>query len=132
MPKRLNSGFGHHRLESCGPSHSRHKIAEDYPNFFAMLRSLPSAIYDALDTLYELNVVFSQFLGSASMIFFFSFAFLASSSCLAFSCCSRLFFLSFYFSGVFFAFFSFLSFPFFSYLFFVSFFQLTCVCRAYA
>ena len=24
MPKRLKSGFGHHRLESCGPSNGRH------------------------------------------------------------------------------------------------------------
>ena len=35
-----------------------------------MLRSLPSAIDDALDTLHEPNAVFSQFLGSASMTFF--------------------------------------------------------------
>ena len=35
-----------------------------------MLRSLPSAIDDVLDTLYEPNAVFSQFLGSASMTFF--------------------------------------------------------------
>ena len=27
MPKRLKSGFGHHRLESCGPSNGRDKIA---------------------------------------------------------------------------------------------------------
>ena len=27
MPKELKSGFGHHRLESCGPSNGRHKIA---------------------------------------------------------------------------------------------------------
>ena len=27
MPKRLKSGFGHHRLVSCGPSNGRHKIA---------------------------------------------------------------------------------------------------------
>ena len=27
MPKRLKSGFGHHRLESCGPSNGRLKIA---------------------------------------------------------------------------------------------------------
>ena len=37
-----------------------------------MLRSLPSAIDNAFDTLYEPNAVFSQFLGSASMTFFFS------------------------------------------------------------
>ena len=36
-----------------------------------MLRSLPSAIDDDLDTLYEPNAVFSQFLGSASMTFLF-------------------------------------------------------------
>ena len=29
MPKRLKSGFGHHRIESCGPSNGRHKIASD-------------------------------------------------------------------------------------------------------
>ena len=27
MPKRLKSGFGHHRLEICGSSNGRHKIA---------------------------------------------------------------------------------------------------------
>ena len=27
MPQRLKSGFGHHGLESCGPSNGRHKIA---------------------------------------------------------------------------------------------------------
>ena len=27
MAKRLKSGFGHHRLEICGPSNCRHKIA---------------------------------------------------------------------------------------------------------
>ena len=27
MPKRLKSGFGHHRLQSCGPSNGRHNIA---------------------------------------------------------------------------------------------------------
>ena len=64
-----------------------------------MLRSLPGAIDDALDTLYEPKAVFSQFLGSASMTFFFPFfllffllffPFLASSSCLVFSCFSCL------------------------------------------
>ena len=35
-----------------------------------MLRSLPGAIDDALDILYEPNAVLSQFLGSASMTFF--------------------------------------------------------------
>ena len=84
-----------------------------------MLRSLSSAIDDALDTLYEPNAVFSQFLGSASMTIFFLFPFLASSSCLVFSCFSCLFssFLAFF--VFFFAFFSFLSFPF-LYLLFLS------------
>ena len=27
MSKRLKSGSGHHRLEICGPSNGRHKIA---------------------------------------------------------------------------------------------------------
>ena len=35
-----------------------------------MLRFLPSAIDEALDTLYEPNAVFSRFLRSASMTFF--------------------------------------------------------------
>ena len=144
MPKRPKSGSGHHRLEICGPSNGRHKIAQDRPDFFAMLRSLPSAIDDALDTLYEPNAAFSQFLrGSASMIFFFFFLsllpllVLSFLSCLVFSFLSCLFFLflSFLFFPFlfrFFAFLYFLSFPLFSFLFFVSFFQLTYVCRAYA
>ena len=49
-----------------------------------------------MTSIYETNAVFSQFLGSASMTFFFFFPFLASSSCLAFSCFSCLFF-SFFF-----------------------------------
>ena len=36
-----------------------------------MLRPLPSAIDDALDTLHEPNAVFSQFLWSASLTFTF-------------------------------------------------------------
>ena len=40
-----------------------------------MLRSLRSAIDDALDALYEPNAVFSQYLGSASMTFFSLFSF---------------------------------------------------------
>ena len=48
-----------------------------------MLRSLPGAIDDALDTLYEPNAVFSQFLGSASMTFLlFSFPCFLFLSCL--------------------------------------------------
>ena len=27
LPKRLQSGSGHHRLEICGPSNGRHKLA---------------------------------------------------------------------------------------------------------
>ena len=72
---RLKSGSGHHRLEICGPSNGRNKLAQGLPGFFALLCSLPSAI-DALDTLYEPNAVFSQLLGSAS-ITFFSFPFLS-------------------------------------------------------
>ena len=103
-----------------------------------MLRSLPSAIDDALDTLYEPNAVFSQFLGSASMtffFFFFAFPLLASSSCLVFSCFFLSFsFLSFPFSFFFFrfAFFSFLPFPLPYFIFFVSFLHWTCACRAFA
>ena len=58
MPKRMKSGFGHHR--SCGPSNGRHKVAQDRHDFLAMLRSLPSAMDDALDTLYEPSAVFSN------------------------------------------------------------------------
>ena len=71
-----------------------------------MLRSLPSAIDDALDTLYELNAAFSQFLGSASVTLFYlslSLLPLLVMYCLAFLV------------------FSFLSFPL-SFLFFVAFF----------
>ena len=81
-----------------------------------MLQSLPSAIDDALDTLYEPNAVFSHFLGSAGMTFLSLFLTLLP---------LVLYFLAFL---VFF----FLFFPFILFLFFVSFFQSTCVCRAYA
>ena len=93
LPKRLKPGFGNHRLERCGPSNGRHKIEFDCPDFFPMFRYLARAINDALDTLNEPNAVFSQFLRSASMTIFFIFlssAFLASSSCLVFSCVSCL------------------------------------------
>ena len=40
-----------------------------------MLRSLPGAIDDGRDTLYEPSAILSQFLGSASMTFFFLFGF---------------------------------------------------------
>ena len=85
-----------------------------------MLRSLASAIDDALDTLDEPNAVFfSQFLGSASMTFS-CFPFLASSFFLS-SCLFLLFFLSFLsfpFSFSSFLVFSFLSFLLSSLLFF--------------
>ena len=93
---------------------------------------------DALDTLYEPNAVFSQFLGSASTTFFlFSFPYFLFLSCLLslfLSVLSCHFFSLISFFVFFFCFllFSFISFPFSSYLFFISFFQLTCVCRAYA
>ena len=87
-----------------------------------MLRSLPSAIDNAFDTLYEPNAVFSQFLGSASMTFFFSlFQSLLPLLVLPFLDFLVFSFLFFPFSFSFFAFFSFLSYPFSSYLFFVSF-----------
>ena len=89
-----------------------------------MLRSVPSAIDDALDTLYEPNAVFTQFLRSASMTFFlFSFPWFFL------SCLFSLFFsfLFFRFLFRFFAFLSFLSFSSSSFLFYVSFFQWTSV-----
>ena len=76
-----------------------------------MLRSLPSAIDDALDTLYDPNAVFSQFLGVASMTFLSLFL-----SLLPFLVLSLLAFLVF----------SFLSYPFsflFSFFFAFSFFS---------
>ena len=54
-----------------------------------MLRSVPSAIDDALDNFYEPNAVFSQFLGAASMTYFFSFFF----PCFLFLSCLFLLFL---------------------------------------
>ena len=93
-----------------------------------MLRSLPSAVDDALDTLYEPDAVFSQFLGSASKtFFFFSLLFLASSSCLFLL---LLFFLLFPFSFFHFLVFSFLPFVFFYFLcfFFPIDLRLSCVC----
>ena len=103
-----------------------------------MLRSLPSAIDDALDTLYEPKTVFSQFLGSSSMTFSFSFSSLFL-SLRPFLVLSLLAFLAFFvisfpfFVFFFFAFLSFLFFPsFIVFLFFVFFQQLNCVCRAYA
>ena len=62
------------------------------------LTSLPCCVLspvpfdDALETLYEPNVVFSQFLGSASMTFF-----LLSFPCFLFLSCLFLLFLSFLF-----------------------------------
>ena len=48
-----------------------------------MLGSLPSAVDDALDALYEPNAVFNQFLGSASIDFFsLFFSLLSFLSCL--------------------------------------------------
>ena len=123
LPKRLKSGSGHHRLEVCGPSNGRHKLAQGHHDSFASLRSSPSAI-DAL-ILSEPSAVFSQFLGSAihSMVFFLSF--LASSnlifSFLFFSLPFRLLFRIIFDSSLLF-----------SFLFFPSFFpmglSLTCVC----
>ena len=78
-----------------------------------MLHYLLSAIDDALDTLYEPNVVFRQLLGSASMIIFslsLSLLPLLVLSFLVFS------FLSFHFSFLRFLVSSFISFIFFSFL----------------
>ena len=95
-----------------------------------MVRSLPSAIDDALDTLYEPNAVFSQFLGSASVTFFSLFRFLLALHVLSF-----LAFLVFSFFFFPFSFFRFLvfSFRFFSSFYFLCFFlpialHLSCVC----
>ena len=124
LPKRLKSGAGHHRLEICWPSNGHHMNAKDRPVFFALFHSLPRAIDDALDTLYEPNAVFGQFLGSASMTFF-----LFSFPCFLFF----LLFLSFLLSPFFFIYcFSLSSLCFISLSFLCFFFQLTCVCRAHA
>ena len=77
-----------------------------------MLRFLPSAIDDALDTLYEPNVVFSLCLGSASMTFFSLFLSLPPLLVLSFLAFLVFSFLSFPLS--FFRFFSFLYLLFFS------------------
>ena len=52
---------GDHRLDVCGPSHSRKKLAQGRPDFFALLYSPPRAFY-ALDTFYVPNAVFSQYI----------------------------------------------------------------------
>ena len=107
-----------------------------------MLRSLPSAIDDALGTLYKPNAVCSQFLGSASMTFFLFFLlffflssfFLSLLPLLVFSCFSCLFrffsFLFLFFVLFRFLLFSFLSFIIFSFLCFFSpiGLRLSCVC----
>ena len=81
-----------------------------------MLRSLPGAIDDALDTLYEPTAIFSQFLGSASMTFLSLFLSLLPLRVLSF----WLFFycLSFFVFSLLCLFFPFLSFIFFSFIFF--------------
>ena len=93
-----------------------------------MLRSLPSAINDALDTLCEPNAVFSQLLGSASMLFF---PFSRSLLPLALSFLAVLVFSFLFFPFSFFRFhvFSFLSFIFsFLRFFFPIDLRLSCVC----
>ena len=50
LPKRMKSGSGHHRPEPCGPSNGCHKLWQRRPDFFALLRSPPSAI-DVRDSL---------------------------------------------------------------------------------
>ena len=95
-----------------------------------MLRSLPSAIDDALDTLYEPNAVFSQFLGSVGMTFFPLFLSLLPLLVLSFLAFLAFSFLSFPFSFFRFLVFSFLSFVLFSFLcfFFPIDVRLSCVC----
>ena len=97
-----------------------------------MLRSLPSAIDDALDTLYEptlhsLNAIFSQLLGSACRTFFYFSLFLLHLLVLSFICFPCLLFVLLVFSFVPFPFsffrllvFYFLSFTFFFFLFLFS------------
>ena len=96
-----------------------------------MLRSLPSDIDDALDTLYESNAIFGQFLGSASMTCFFFFSSL-SLPLLPFLVLSFLSFLAFFFPSLsFFVFFVSISSLFFLFLyrlFFSLFLSLSCVC----
>ena len=81
-----------------------------------MLRSVLSAIDDALDTIYEPKTVFSHFLGSSRMTLFFLFHF----PYLLFVPCIFLLLLSFLFFPFFFRFFASLSFLPFLYLLFVS------------
>ena len=93
-----------------------------------MLRSLPSAMDDALDTLYGPNAVFSQFLGSASMYVFFFF-FLSLLPLLVLSCLACLVFslLPFLFRSRFLVF-SFIFLLFFFNFFFLTDLRLSCVC----
>ena len=57
-PRDQSLGLGIIVLNFYGPSNGRHKIGLGRPDFFALLRSPPSAI-DALDNLHEPNAVFS-------------------------------------------------------------------------
>ena len=94
-----------------------------------MMRPFPSAIDDALDTLYEPNAVFSQFLGSASRTFFSLFLSLLPLLVLSFLAFLVFSLVPFLFRFRFLVYF--LSFIFLIFSLFL-FFQLTCVCRAYA
>ena len=98
-----------------------------------MLRSTPSAIGDALDTLDEPNAVFSQLLKSANNMVYFS-VFISLFPLVVLSFLAFLVFslniISFPFSV--FASYCVISFPLSFYLVLVSIFQLTCVCRGYA
>ena len=97
-----------------------------------MLRSLPTAIDDALDTLYKPNAAFRQFPASASITFFSLFLYLLPLLVLSFLAFLVFSFLFFPFSFFHFSVFSFFSFSLSSLLFYTSFFQLTSVCRSYA
>ena len=105
-----------------------------------MLRSLPSAIDDALDALYEPNAVLSQFIGSASkcdifvLLFSFycllllSFSFLLFLSSLFFP----ILFLIYFFVSLSSLFLPFLYFPLIYFVSLVSFLKFSLVCRAFA
>ena len=99
MPKRPKSGSGHLRLDNCRPSNGRQKIAYDRPDFFAKLRSLPSAIDDARDTLYKPNQCRLQSVTRVcchTMTFF-----LFSFPCFLFLSCLSLHFLALIFASLF-------------------------------
>ena len=75
MPRRLRSGYDHHRLGTCGPSNEWPSQVSVMPPSIPRLAAFASAS-DVLDIPFAPNAVFSQFLGSASLEFFPSLFFL--------------------------------------------------------